>query len=350
MLGFMDGRQFLLLLMIVGAAVCLGFGLTLPVIQLSNFYIDVAQHSLLTAVWTLFKTKEYFLGAIVLIFSILLPVLKLLYLLVLASLPSGQIIRRRKTLKALEWIGKWSMHDVLILALTIFYVKSTGIGDAVSLPGIYFFAVSVCLIILSYGQIRAKHRATFEDLEQNHYSHEILSSPSSLPVLRRYFIIIATVGAAVCLVLGITLPVIKLTYFYIWTNEHSIVSVISALYTDKEYFLAAIILIFSIVFPGIKMLYLLTVLLLPPRIPKKRIKLFEHLDWFGRWSMTDVMILALMIFYLNASALTDATTLPGIYFFSLSVFLTMAAYGGIKGGVIKTQMHLNGKLSDAKTA
>ncbi len=330
----LDARQFLLLLMIVTAAVCLGFGLTLPVIQLSNFYIDIAKHSLLTAVWALFEKKEYFLGSIVFIFSILLPVLKLLYLLVLASLPDNQIIYRRRSLKALEWIGKWSMHDVLILALTIFYVKSTGIGDAVSLPGIYFFAISVCLIILSYGQIRYKHRTAFEAISKNQAKRQVLRTPSSLPSFRRYFIIIATVGAAICLVLGITQPVIKLTYAYFWTKEHSIVSVISALLIDKEYFLASIILVFSIIFPGIKMLYLLTVLLLPPRIPQKRILLFERLDWLGRWSMMDVMILALMIFYLNASALTDATTLPGIYFFSLSVFLTMAAYGGIKGSTL----------------
>lgn len=333
MFAFLDGRHFILLLMIVLAAVCLGFGLTLPVVQLSNFYIDTAKHSLLTAVWILFESKEYFLGGIVFIFSILMPVLKLLYLLVLASLPEGQILRRRRTLIALEWIGKWSMHDVLILALTIFYVKSTGIGNAVSLPGIYFFAASVGLIILSYGQLRRKHKAAFEALESSASSRIALSSPANLSNIRRYFIIIATLGAAVSLVLGITLPVVKLTKFYIWSDQHSITSVILALYTDQEYFLSAIILIFSILFPGIKMVYLLTVLLLPPRMPHRRIKVFEHMEWLGRWSMMDVMILALMVFYLNASALLDATALPGIYFFAVSVFLTMAAYGGIKGKI-----------------
>jgi len=42
--------------------------------------------------------------------------------------------------------------------------------------------------------------------------------------------------------------------------------------------------------------------------------------------MMDVLVLALMVFYVNASSLADATALPGIYCYAASVFLTMAAY------------------------
>jgi len=43
--------------------------------------------------------------------------------------------------------------------------------------------------------------------------------------------------------------------------------------------------------------------------------------------MTDVMVLALMIFYINASGYSEATVLPGIYFFAASALMTMFAYG-----------------------
>jgi len=43
--------------------------------------------------------------------------------------------------------------------------------------------------------------------------------------------------------------------------------------------------------------------------------------------MTDVMVLALMIFYFNSSDYTEASVLPGAYFFAASVLLTMLAYG-----------------------
>jgi paraquat-inducible protein A len=43
--------------------------------------------------------------------------------------------------------------------------------------------------------------------------------------------------------------------------------------------------------------------------------------------MTDVMVLALMIFYVNSSGYTEATVLPGVYFFAASAIITMLAYG-----------------------
>jgi paraquat-inducible protein A len=43
--------------------------------------------------------------------------------------------------------------------------------------------------------------------------------------------------------------------------------------------------------------------------------------------MTDVMVLALMIFYVNSSGYTEARVLPGIYFFAASALITMLAYG-----------------------
>jgi paraquat-inducible protein A len=39
------------------------------------------------------------------------------------------------------------------------------------------------------------------------------------------------------------------------------------------------------------------------------------------------MVLALMIFYVNSSGYTEATVLPGVYFFAASALMTMLAYG-----------------------
>jgi paraquat-inducible protein A len=63
---------------------------------------------------------------------------------------------------------------------------------------------------------------------------------------------------------------------------------------------------------------------IPPEFRKKSISTME---WLGRYSMTDVMVLALMIFYVNSSGYTEATVLPGVYFFAASAIITMFAYG-----------------------
>ena len=66
---------------------------------------------------------------------------------------------------------------------------------------------------------------------------------------RRFVLSLLIVGAAISLVLGLTLPVIKLTRLYVWTDEHSVVSIIWALWSEDELLLATIVGLFSVVFP-----------------------------------------------------------------------------------------------------
>jgi paraquat-inducible protein A len=55
--------------------------------------------------------------------------------------------------------------------------------------------------------------------------------------------------------------------------------------------------------------------------------------------MTDVMVLALMIFYVNSSGYTEATVLPGVYFFAASAIITMLAYGWANSVPVARPVH-----------
>ena len=136
-------------------------------------------------------------------------------------------------------------------------------------------------------------------------------------------IILATIFFA----LGIIMPAIKFTTVYVWKNEHSIATIIWALYQNEEIFLCLVIFAFSILFPFLKLLYLLTLVSSPDMPQEFRVKSIAAMEWLGRYSMTDVMVLALMIFYVNSSGYTEATVLPGVYFFAASALITMLAYG-----------------------
>jgi paraquat-inducible protein A len=144
--------------------------------------------------------------------------------------------------------------------------------------------------------------------------------------LRAFFVFIVTLGAGACLVLGITLPVIKLTHLYFWTGTHSILSILSALWAGDEIFLAGIVFVFSILFPALKLVYIAMAATLNTYDPARRARWFKRIGWLGKWSMLDVLILALLVFYAKATDFADAVTLPGVYFFAASVFLTMIAY------------------------
>lgn len=348
------GRRFLLSLAIIGASVCLALGISLPMIKLTSFVFWSEQHSLLSTVEVLLLQGQWFLGLTVLIFSIVFPILKLLYLLLISTLPNEEIVRQHWRLRALEWLGKWSMHDVLVLALMIFFIKSQGVYDATSLNGVYFFTAAIVLMILAYAWLpnvasdavlraqaknAVKHRgngaspanqaAAAMRAEPEQIGAEAgagIAAPKRRPFrnfVLSFFIILATV----CFALGVILPVIRFTTVYVWSAEHSIVTIIWALYENGELFLCAVLFIFSILFPFLKLFYLLTLVTSPDLSPEFRRKSISTMEWLGRYSMTDVMVLALMIFYVNSSGYTEAIVQPGVYFFAASALMTMLAYG-----------------------
>ncbi|MCB1519209.1 MAG: paraquat-inducible protein A [Hyphomicrobiaceae bacterium] len=319
----LGGRRFLLSLAILGASVCLALGVSLPIIKLTKYVFWTTEHSLLSTVNVLIRDGQTFLGITVALFSIVFPVLKLLYLLLVSTLPAEEIRRQYRRLRALEWLGKWSMHDVLVLALTIFFIKSQGLYDARSLTGVYFFTAAVVLMILSYAWLRGTDRRAAEIEAMD------LAPPAAtrFAPVRNFVLSFIIILATVFFALGVILPVIRFTTIYVWTNEHSIATIIYALYQNEEFFLCGVLFIFSILFPFLKLFYLLTLVTSPDLSPEFRARSISTMEWLGRYSMTDVMVLALMIFYVNSSGYTEATVLPGVYFFAASTIMTMLAYG-----------------------
>jgi paraquat-inducible protein A len=254
------------------------------------------------------------------VFSIILPVTKLLYLLLLSTLPQRELKRLSRQLRALEWLGKWSMHDVLVLSLSIFFIKSQGVYDAKSLNGVYFFTAAVLFMILAYSWLRNDVAAS----EAPAAPKKPQQPPSTMRNFAFSFLIIL---ATVFFALGVMLPAIRFTTIFVWTNQHSVATIIWALWKNEEFFLCFVIFMFSIFFPFLKLFYLLTLVTSPDMPAEFRNKSISAMEWLGRYSMTDVMVLALMIFYINASGYSEATVLPGIYFFAASAIMTMLAYG-----------------------
>ena len=322
----LGGRRFLLSLAIIGASISLALGITMPSIKLTKFYFFSTEYSLITTVLSLINRNQIFLGSLVFVFSILLPVFKILYLIMLTTMTPEALESQYGRLRTLEWLGKWSMHDVLVLALMIFFIKSQGIYDATSLSGVYFFTLAVVFMILAYAWLNVFSLNAIKARTMRHEA-EAMAAARPPSAVRNFLLALFILTAAICFALGIILPSIRFTTIYVWTNEHSIATIIWALYYNQELFLCTVITIFSVVFPFFKLLYLLT-LCLSPNVPSNfRQKSISAMEWLGRYSMTDVMVLALIIFYMNSSGYTEAKVLPGVYCFAASALMTMVAYG-----------------------
>ena len=113
---------------------------TLPFLKVEQLGI-VAQRSLTGGIVDLYVHGQPLIATLIVVFSLVLPPVKLMLILYLASGARGTGDRQRAWLHtAVEQTGRWGMLDVLLVAVLIALVK---LGDLVTFhpgPGLYVFA------------------------------------------------------------------------------------------------------------------------------------------------------------------------------------------------------------------
>lgn len=127
--------RFIVPALLLASAVTFGLGITLPLIRFEKLYFFADTPSLLGVVSGLWQKGDTGLAALVAAFSLVFPLVKL-FTVFEAAFGSG---------KFPAWAGvlsKWSMMDVLLVAILVFAAKTSGLASAVSQPGIWFYALS----------------------------------------------------------------------------------------------------------------------------------------------------------------------------------------------------------------
>lgn len=135
--------------------------LYVPAITLPILTIERMGHQNVSSVWKgvvqFLSGGDYFVGLVVLICSVIIPVLKLLGLLFLVWGPKDwRPHARARLFRMIEWSGKWGMLDVLLIAILVAWVK---MGDLVSIrPGkaVVAFCLMVFLSLVSSAYFDAK--------------------------------------------------------------------------------------------------------------------------------------------------------------------------------------------------
>ena len=134
-------------------------------------------------------------------------------------------------------------------------------------------------------------------------------------------------AATLSLGLGLVLPLIRIDRLLFFTDEPSLIAIVSGLWMEEEALLALIVALFSIVFPCLK-LGLLHVAAYGGHDAHNRVP--SWLRALSNWSMLDVVLVALVIFAAKTSGLATALTQSGLWFFAASAVLTAAASALLK--------------------
>ena len=117
---------------------------------------------------------------------------------------------------------------------------------------------------------------------------------------------------------------------YFFYQNHNVLELIELLYTGGNFFVAILLLIFSVVFPTVKLISSTIVFLAPKsKFAKSAVSVINKL---GKWSMADVFVASVFLAYFSFSNSnfgidTGATTLIGMYFFV--AFVVFSIISGI---------------------
>ena len=120
----------------------------LPVLKIEQLG-HVHESSILGGIFDLLAHGSYFVGGVVLLFSIVFPLAKIVLLLELSLLELLHRKHKAWTLRLMEHLGKWSMMDVLLLAFLVMMVK---VGEMVEFhlgPAVLAFVLCVAMSMVA---------------------------------------------------------------------------------------------------------------------------------------------------------------------------------------------------------
>ncbi len=139
--------KLLLNALVVVATVLFFVGVSAPIMTIRKLVIFDNTFSIAGGVRTLFIEGEWLLALIIGAFSLVLPVVKLALIAAVTNL-SATAVGDRLTV-ALEYVGKWSMLDVFVVAVLLASIKLGALVTVEIHHGLHAFAASVLFSMIA---------------------------------------------------------------------------------------------------------------------------------------------------------------------------------------------------------
>jgi uncharacterized paraquat-inducible protein A len=281
------------------AGVLLVLGLVLPVVTLEELAVQRHTYSVLSGVYAMLTSDEVFLGLIILCFSVIFPMAKL-GTLVYLWYGAMEVERRRRWVRWLRTLGKWSMLDVFVVILFVGAVRLGILAKATAHVGILVFAGAILLSLV----------ATF-------LTAGCVEGPQSAPrpTARVRILPLLCLLSLGLFVAGIVTPLMTLEKWIFWSSTYSIVSGAGRLLQQHSPLLAGGFILLVIALPLLEHigLLVLSVLQLTRARPARLATLILTLD---EWGMADVFALALFVAATKLSDLVNVQPRAGLWLYA----------------------------------
>lgn len=159
-LAKLNAKIFDVPLWIVLSMILLIWGVQAPMITLKELVFWQRTFSVITGIENLFHEKYYTLACVIVLFSVIFPFAKLATLFYLWAAPLSDE-KREFFIRWLHSLGKWSMLDVFVVAVTIVISKISMLAKAEPHIGIYIFGSSILLSMVAVMRMEHLTRNVF---------------------------------------------------------------------------------------------------------------------------------------------------------------------------------------------
>ena len=146
--GYFPLESKALLVLLVITTIMLAVGLSAPILTLEKFFIIENTFSIFSGLLQLLEEGRIFLFVIILLFSVVMPIIKLGVLFRLLGSTVGSSETLHRYLRLMHQYGKWSMLDIFVVALLVVAVKLGAVATVEIHYGLYAFGSAVLLTML----------------------------------------------------------------------------------------------------------------------------------------------------------------------------------------------------------
>jgi len=149
--------RIVMAVLLLVSAITFGLGISLPIVHFQKFFLFSETPSIVSMIQLLWAEDSRAIALAIMLFSVLFPLLKLLIAFLTAVAPRARLAHSPVT----RWAGvlsRWSMMDVMLVALVIVAAKGSGMADAVVQPGLWFYGTSAITGAIAAGLLRVAKR------------------------------------------------------------------------------------------------------------------------------------------------------------------------------------------------
>lgn len=135
----------------------------------------------------------------------------------------------------------------------------------------------------------------------------------------RYVLPVLFVLAPLLFALGLTLPLMTFEKLFFFKEDPSLLGIVASLW-ESNVALSLLVALFSIVFPLVKMVAVAAEALTPPG--EEGVWFAKLVPFLTKWSMMDVMLVAIVITAAKTSGLAEAFTEAGLWCYAGAALTT----------------------------